>query len=477
MSGTTSVPSPTWTAEGLLLPTEAQILAGVQADINAALGGGVNPALETPQGQLASSETAILADTNDQFLFLVQQFDPAYSSGRYQDALGRIYFLSRNPALPTTVTALCTGLVGAIIPAGSLARAIDGNMYQSLAAGTFGVGGTVSIEFQCTVNGPITCPAGALSQIYQSVSGWDSITNPADGVVGNNVETRTAFEHRRQQTIAANSVSLVASVQGAVLEVDNVLDAYTTENFTGNPVVLDGVTLPAHSLYVCAAGGAPQDIGEAIWSKKSLGCAMAGNTTVTVTDSNSGYTPPAPTYQITYQTAVPQTFVMQVNLVKSPLVPANAGTLIANAVLAAWAGLDGGPRMRIGATVYASRFYAPVALLGPWAQIIEIQVGSSAHPTASFTASIATNQLTVSAIASGVIAVGTVVQGVSVPDGTVVTALGTGTGGTGTYTLSVTALTVASEAMYGVTPSGDFETVGIAHVPVISAANVLLVLT
>jgi hypothetical protein len=477
MSGTTSVPRPTWTAQGLLLPTEAQILAGVQADINAALGGGVNPALETPQGQLASSETAILADTNDQFLFLVQQFDPAYSSGRYQDALGRIYFLSRNPALPTTVTALCTGLVGAIVPAGALARAIDGNMYQSLAAGTIGVAGTVSIEFQCTVTGPITCPAGSLSQIYQSVPGWDIITNPADGVVGNDVETRTAFEHRRQQTIAANSVSLLASVQGAVLEVPNVLDAYTTENFTGSPVVLDGITLPAHSLYVAVSGGDPQAVGEAIWSKKSVGCAMAGNTTVTVTDSNSGYTPPAPTYQITFQTALPQTFVMQVNLVNSSAVPADAPTQIANAVLAAWAGLDGGPRMRIGATVYASRFYAPVALLGSWAQIIEIQVGSSAHPAASFTASIATNQLTVTAVASGTLAVGMTVRATGVPDGTTITARGTGTGGTGTYTLSASLATVASEAMLGLTAVNDFETVGIAHVPVISAANIQTVLT
>ena len=33
------------------------------ADINAAFGGGVNPSLSTPQGQIASSDTAIIADS------------------------------------------------------------------------------------------------------------------------------------------------------------------------------------------------------------------------------------------------------------------------------------------------------------------------------------------------------------------------------------------------------------------------------
>jgi hypothetical protein len=82
----------------------------MQADIDQAFGGGLNPALETPQGQLASSFAAIKGNANDTFVNMANQFDPAFAAGRFQDALGRIYFIERNPALPTVVQATCSGL-------------------------------------------------------------------------------------------------------------------------------------------------------------------------------------------------------------------------------------------------------------------------------------------------------------------------------------------------------------------------------
>lgn len=70
---------------------------------------------------------------------------------------------------------------------------------------------------------------------------------------------------------------------------------------------------------------------------------------------------------------------------------------------------------------------------------------------AIFTGSIATASsvvtLTVSAMISGDLHVGTTVIGVGVPTGTIITALGTGTGGVGTYILSGGSLTVSSTTM------------------------------
>ncbi|TIR78119.1 MAG: hypothetical protein E5X19_32455, partial [Mesorhizobium sp.] len=76
-------------------------------DINGAFGGVLNPALNTPQGQLASSETAVIDEVNSTFLYFTNQVDPAYATGRMQDAIARIYFIERNPAQPTVVQALC----------------------------------------------------------------------------------------------------------------------------------------------------------------------------------------------------------------------------------------------------------------------------------------------------------------------------------------------------------------------------------
>lgn len=66
---------------------------------------------------------------------------------------------------------------------------------------------------------------------------------------------------------------------------------------------------------------------------------------------------------------------------------------------------------------------------------------------AQVTADISGTTMTVSAVASGALYVGQTVQGAGVTTGTIITALGTGTGGTGTYTVN-RSQTVASETMY-----------------------------
>ncbi len=67
--------------------------------------------------------------------------------------------------------------------------------------------------------------------------------------------------------------------------------------------------------------------------------------------------------------------------------------------------------------------------------------------TAAFTGSIAGQVLTVTAVSSGALAAGQTVLGAGLPAGLTIASLGTGTGGAGTYHLSASAGTVASEAM------------------------------
>lgn len=64
------------------------------------------------------------------------------------------------------------------------------------------------------------------------------------------------------------------------------------------------------------------------------------------------------------------------------------------------------------------------------------------------TASIATTTMTVSAVANGVLSVGDIISGTGVTAGTTITALGTGSGGTGTYTVSASQ-TVSSTTITG----------------------------
>lgn len=391
----TNVPSPVFGPLGFISPFESAVLAGVQADIDAAFGGGVNPALEAPQGQLASSLTAIIGDKNDKFALMVNQVDPAFSAGRMQDGIARIYFLDRIPAQPTSTQCLCSGLVNVPIPTGTLALASDGNLYSCTAGGVIGAAGNVTLPFACLTGGPIACPAGSVNELYTQISGWDHITNVADGVIGRLVENRYDFERRRAASVAINAIGIIAAVRALVLTVPGVTDAYATENELSTPQIIGGYTLLPNSICVTAAGGDPQAVANAIWTKKPPGSNYNGNTSVVVFDSNSGYQQPVPSYLVKFITPTPLTVFFMVTMANNSGVPSNATQLIQDTILKSFSGADGGSRAQIGATIYASRYYCAIAALGPWAEIISIQLGVGAQAAFSISDAIITDVLAV----------------------------------------------------------------------------------
>jgi hypothetical protein len=463
----TNVPSIVFGPRGYVVPTEASVLAGAFADIISAFGGNLNPSLSTPQGQLATSEAAIIGNVNGTFVFMSNQFNPAFAVGRWQDGLANIYFITRNPALPTVVQATCGGAVGVVIPKGSLAQTADGVVYISDDDGTIGSDGTVVIEFSCSSPGPLACPAGQLNTIYQVIPGWDSITNLSDGVIGQDVESAQDFEFRRFQSVAGNSTGALPAIRGAVLKLDGVLDAYVVENTSSSTVTIGGVSLIAKSLYVAVVGGDSDEIANAIWTKKAPGCAYNGNTTVTVYDTS--YDVPQPSYVVKFQRPSSMPIIFAVNIVNNVLVPADAAQQIQNAIIAAFSGSDGGARARIGSTIYASRYYAAVAALGPWVQIISILVGCQNSADASCTAgSISGTTFTSGGTVTGAFAIGQslVDAGGAVLPGTVIT------GGSGTtWTVNQTQ-TVASTKIYGVLANDNDVVDNIDQVPTISALNI-----
>lgn len=383
-----SVPSVSFTATGLVLPAESDILSGVQADMNAAFGGKLNPSLSTPQGQLASSTAAVIGDKNNLFAEYVNQVDPDTADGRMQDAIARIYFIDRLPARSTVVGVLCTGLAGTVIPVGALVSASDGNIYSCTGAGTIPVGGSITLQFACQATGPIVCPAGTITGIYKAIPGWDTAANASDGVIGQNVESRADFEYRRKQSVALNAKGSLEAIYANVFDVAGVTDVYVTDNVTSSPVTRGSITLVAHSIYVAAVGGLDLDVATAIWRKKSDGADYNGNTTVSVTDQ-SGYSVPYPTYSVKFQRPPAQPILFAVQIANTTGLPSDIVTQVKNTIISAFSGGDGGPRARIGSTIYASRFYGPVSNIKPgYVEILSLQIGTTTANLNSLTVDI-----------------------------------------------------------------------------------------
>lgn len=379
MTYTSNVPQITYDSNGMpIIPQESAVLAGVQSDINVAFGGGVNPQLSSPQGQLAQSLTAIIGEKNNEIAYISNQFNPETADGQWQDALAKIYFLDRIASAGTVVTGLCTGLVGTVIPAGATVQDANGYIYYATAAGTIGTSGNVSIQFQNSTTGAITCAIGALNKIYTSIFGWESVTNLSAGALGNDVESRADFEYRRKNSVALNAVNSTQSVYASVLSVNNVIDAYVVDNPSGVAINYGATnySLKPHSIVVSVAGGASSDIALAIWNKKSQGCDYNGNTSYSVTD-NVNYSAPYPTYVVTWltPTATPTYFAVQI--ANNSNLPSDIVTQTQNAIIAAFNGTDGGTKARIGSSIYSGRYYNGINAINSNVSILSILMGTS----------------------------------------------------------------------------------------------------
>lgn len=383
----TAVPDVTITENGLLVPDVSDVLAGRLTDMTTALGGGASQSLSSPQGQIAQSDTEIIAQEYDKLLCLFNQVNPDYSTGRFQDGIGQIYFMNRISAQGTVVTATCIGKVETTIPAGSTAVDTNGYIYRSIDNATIPASGSIDVQFVNNTTGPIPCAVGALNQIYRAVPGWDAITNVSPGVVGVDVESRIAFETRRKQSVARNARNMDGATLSAILETSGVLDAYVWSNRTASTVNRGTTNFPviAHSIYICVYGGADADVADAIFRTYNPGANLNGDTTYTVYDTEN-YSAPYPEYVMQWQRSTATRVYFSVSLDSSLNPPSDITSQAKAMITKVFTGnYDGIEKARIGATINAGKYYAPVISISPdTVGILSLQVsldGVTYHPS------------------------------------------------------------------------------------------------
>lgn len=326
----------------------------------------------TPAGQLIDSQTAAIADKDAQLLFLANQFNPATASGRFQDALGKMYFLDRKVAEPTLVTCLCSGISDTVIPAGSLAKTSTNYVLQSVNEGIIGSGGSVEIIFATLSTGAIPIGAGTVTKIITVVPGWDTVFNPAAGVTGRVEESREAFEARRKASVAAGAHGSAKALYAALANIPYVAALAILENITPQTVSLWGVAVPSHSFFISIYGGSDTQIAKTIYEKKDAGAGTAGNTDISYIDPSFSDA----LYKYKICRPMPLPFGVKVVLRKTAATPANISMLIKDAISANFNGLgETVGRVSMAAVLYASRFYPTVIdILGKTLVSIEIAV-------------------------------------------------------------------------------------------------------
>lgn len=384
----TNVPQITWVNGAPVLPQESDILAGRFADINNAFGNVLGNGSDTPQGQIAASDTAIIGDKNNQIAFIANQINPTYASGQWQDAIGAIYFIQRIQAAGTVVSCTLIGAVGTIIPFGAQVQDTSGYIYQCISAVQIPASGTITAQFQNLTVGAIPANPNTVTKIFSAISGWDTVNNPAAGSIGRDVESRAAFEQRRINSVANNSVNQNSSILSNILAISGVLDAYVVDNATNATMNVGSTNYPlaAHATLVSVAGGASADIANAIWKKKGAGSpypASGGAGIQTYTIYDTGYSAPYPGYTITWLQPTSTPVYFKVTIKNFPTLPSNITQLVQNAIIAAFSGSDGGVKASINQTTFSSRYYAGISAINPNVEILSLFMGLVSTAAAS----------------------------------------------------------------------------------------------
>jgi hypothetical protein len=242
------------TETGVIVPNTDDIQTQVENEYKAVFGEDLVTTPNTPQGLLITTDVltrTIVAQNNAQ---LANQINPNLAGGTHLDAIAALTGLQRTPASYSIVLAQVTGVAGTIIPTAAVAQLVTGELFSPIADITIGPTGEGSGLFQAQESGPISVAVGALSTIVDGVSGWETVTNNVPGTLGGTTESDAEFRQRRRDTLGLQGMALPEAITSGLYGAGiGVSSLKFIENFYSTTEVIEGVTMPPHSIYTCVA--------------------------------------------------------------------------------------------------------------------------------------------------------------------------------------------------------------------------------
>lgn len=220
---------------------------------------------DTAEGAILDQFCEELTDVDEAVAACWSALDPASTTSASALSVARLRGVSPRAASKSYVE--CdVEYTGAPAAPGALVAYVDGepdNRWSNLDTVTDD--GTYTFEAEIA-GAAYTALADTLTQMV-AVTGWTSITNPADSVTGRDEDTPEETLFRSEALRYAPGSNSLAAIRAAVLAVEGVIDAIV-DNGSGSVHVLvwDGATADADD----------DAIAEAIWSKLTNGVATTG---------------------------------------------------------------------------------------------------------------------------------------------------------------------------------------------------------
>lgn len=314
--------------------------ADIESDLRALIGNTINLAPETVLGQLVGIMSDRVTELWDQIHAVYAARDPDQATGAALDAIAAITGTTRKPATRSRAVVTATGTAGTLLPAGRVVavpnggprfssdaaatlvaatawlpsivyalgarRANAGSIYEVVTPGTSAssggptgnglaiVDGTVTwrwlgdgaawadVGVTAEDTGPLHANAGTLTDIQTPLSGWTSVTNAMDAVLGADIESDAGLRQRRVIELRSSGNAALDAMRGALLNIPNVTAVTIFENAAAST---NEAGMPPHSIEAMVTGGDPDAIAAELLRTKPAGIQAYGLELYTPADS------------------------------------------------------------------------------------------------------------------------------------------------------------------------------------------------
>lgn len=272
---------------GLHIPTYNDILEDVIAAMKQIYGDDIYLDNSSPDYQLLSIFALKQSDTLQAMAYAYNARSPETAIGTSLDSVVKLNGIKRKPASQSTCQVKITGTPFTQIVGGAV-RDRAGLTWDLPSSVVIDSSGTTYTVVTCRTAGAVSALAGDISQIETPTYGWVSVTNEVAAVLGNAQETDAQLRERQTISTANPSQTMLDGTKGAIAALKNVSRYAVYENDTNVSSVTDDnpYGLPAHSVTCVIEGGTDEDVAEAIFLHKGIGCYTNGDVVVEYTNQN-----------------------------------------------------------------------------------------------------------------------------------------------------------------------------------------------
>jgi uncharacterized phage protein gp47/JayE len=282
----------TMTTSGVVIPDTSVIREAIINDLEETVfQQKIDHSQETVLGRMIEWMTLCFAQVCGITAWVSNQFNIKMASGNFLDAWADNFNMFRKLSSNSRVFCSLGGTAGTTIPQGSYVANTNGDLFTCDADIVLDASGNGSGFFTAVESGPISCAANTVNVIKSAISGWDTVNNSSIGTVGSETESDYSLRNRILNN-AFVGTGYVGTVTNALMQLEGVTNVLVLSNPKTTADALNGITMPAHSIYVCVQGGDPDEIAKTIYQTKPIGAAYtnSGSNVVTriVNDEYSG---------------------------------------------------------------------------------------------------------------------------------------------------------------------------------------------